>query len=89
MTHKFDKNVLDLGKRKEFYPYGFMAHDEKFKEEMPTKKNAFGSLTDRKIPDKEYDHALNVSNKFEIKAMKDYHKLYLKCEVLLFLNWKI
>ena len=50
------------------------------------KKNAFGSLTDRKIPDKEYDHALNVSNKFEIKAMKDYHKLYLKCEVLLFLN---
>ena len=38
MTHKFDKNVLDLGKRKGFYPYGFMAHDEKFKEEMPTKK---------------------------------------------------
>ena len=32
---------------------------------------------------KEYEHALNVSNKFEMKTMKDYDDLYLKCIVLL------
>ena len=40
-------------------------------------------LTNRKITDKEYQHVLNVSKKFEIKTMKDYYDLYLKCAVLL------
>ena len=31
----------------------------------------------------EYQHALNLRNKFEIKTMKDYHDLYLQCNVLL------
>ena len=41
------------------------------------------SLTDRKISDKEYEYVLNVWKKFEMKTMKDYHDLYLKCDVLL------
>ena len=40
-------------------------------------------LTDRKSSDKDYEHALNVWKKFEIKTMKDYHDLHLKCNVLL------
>ena len=32
---------------------------------------------------KEYEHFLKVWNKFELKTMKDYHDLYLKCDVLL------
>ena len=35
-----------------------------------------------KISNKEYEHVLEVWNKFEMKTMKDYHDLYLKCEVL-------
>ena len=35
-----------------------------------------------KESDKEYEHGLKVWNKFEMKTMKDYHDLYLKCDVL-------
>ena len=49
-----------------------------------TSKEKFRSLlTDRKISDKEYEHNLNIWNKFEMKTMKDYHELYLKCVLLL------
>ena len=40
-------------------------------------------LTDTKTSGKEYDYVLNVWNKFEMKIIKDYHDLYLKCDVLL------
>ena len=33
--------------------------------------------------DKEYEDVLNVSEKIKMNAMKDYHDLYLKCDVLL------
>ena len=49
---------------------------------MPSKEKFYSSLTNRKINDKEYEHVLNVWNKFEMKAMKGYHNLYLKCDVL-------
>ena len=56
---------------------------EKFKEELLSKEKLYSSLTDRKVNDKEYEHALNVWNKFEMKTMKDFQDLYLKCDVLL------
>ena len=40
-------------------------------------KKCYTLLTDRKINDKEYEHALNVWIKFEMKIVKDYHDLYL------------
>ena len=40
-------------------------------------------MTNRKNGDKEYEHVLNVQNKFEKKLMKDYHDFYFKCNVLL------
>ena len=40
-------------------------------------------LTDTKVSGKKYKHVLKVWNKFEIKMMKDYHNLYLKCDILL------
>ena len=39
-------------------------------------------LVDKRISDKEYDHALKDWNKFVMKMMKDYRNLYLKCDVL-------
>ena len=47
------------------------------------KKKFYSLLTVKKINDKEYYHVLNVWNKFEMKIMKDFHDLYLKCDVLI------
>ena len=60
-----------------------MTDFKKFKEQLPRQEKFYSSLTGKKISDKEYDHVLKVWNKFEMKTMKDYHDLYLKCDVLL------
>ena len=60
-----------------------MTDFEKFKGKISCKEKFYSSLTCKKINDKEYDHFLKVWNKFEMKTMKDYHDLYLKCDVLL------
>ena len=63
-----------------------MSDFENFKEELSTKGRFYSSLTGRKITGKEYEHVLNVWKKFEMKTMKDYHGLYLKCNVLLLVD---
>ena len=83
MSQEFDKSVLDLVKQKGCYPYEYMSDFEKFKEHLPSKEKFYSLLTVEKISDKEYEHVLKVWNKFEVKTMKDYHSLYLKCDVLL------
>ena len=83
LSQEFDKKVLDLIKQKEFYPYEYMSDFEKFKEQLPSKEKFYNLLTSKKISEKEYDHVLIVWTKFKMKMMKDYHNLYLKCQVLL------
>ena len=83
LSQEFDNNVLDLGKQKGFYPYEYMRDFEKFKEELTSKEKFYSSLMNRKITDKEYEHVLNVWNEYDMETMKDYHNLYLKCDVLL------
>ena len=60
-----------------------MSDFQKFKEELPSKEKFYNSLTDRKISNKEYENVLNVWKKLEMKTMKDYHDLYLNCDILL------
>ena len=76
---EFDNNVSDLVKQKGFYLYKYMSDFQKFKEELPRKEKFYSSLTGKKIRDKEYEHVLDVWKKFELKTMKDYFDLYLKC----------
>ena len=78
MSQKFDIIVLDLVKKKVFYPYEHMTDFEKFKEKLPSQDKLYCFLTGKKINDKDYDHVFKVWNKFEMKAMKYYHDLYLK-----------
>ena len=63
-----------------------MADSDKFKEQLPRKEKFYSSLTGKKISDKEYEHVHKVLNKFDMKTVKDYHNLYLKCNVLLLAN---
>ena len=83
MSQEFENKVLDLVKQKGFYPYEDMSDFEKFLEELPSKENFYSSLTDRKNSDKEYEQVFNIWTIFEMKKIKDYHDLFLKCEVLL------
>ena len=39
------------------------------------------------MSDKEYEHVLKIWKKFEMKTMKGYHNLYLKCDVLLLVDF--
>ena len=85
LSEEFDNNVLDLVKQKEFYPFQYMTDFGKVKEESPSKSKFYSSLTDKKISEK-YEHVLKkeyVVKKFEMKTMKDYPNLHLKCDVLL------
>ena len=43
----------------------------------------YSLLTDKKLSGKEYEYVLNVWQKCEVKTMKVYQDLYLKCDVLL------
>ena len=47
------------------------------------KKSFIVFFTCNKISDKEYEHVFKVSDEFEMKTTKDFHDLYLKCDVLL------
>ena len=85
LSQEFDNNILDLDlvKQKIFYPYEYMSDFENFKEELPSKETFYNSLTGKKISDKEYEHVFKVCSKFLMKTMKNYHDLFLKCDVLL------
>ena len=52
-----------------------MSDFEGLKEELLSKGKFYSSLTGK--------HFFKVSNKFEMKTMKNYHNLYLKCNALL------
>ena len=84
LSQELNDNILYLVIQKVFYPYEYMSEIEKFKEKLSSKEKFFSSFkSKKKISDKEYQHVLKVWNKFEMKTMKDYHDLYLKCDVLL------
>ena len=83
LIQEFDSEVLDLVKKEGCYPYEYMCDFENFYEKLPSKKNFYSSLSDKGIRYKKYQHVFEVWNKFEMKTMKDYHDLYLKCDILL------
>ena len=42
--------------------------------------------TSRKNSGEEYEYVLKVWSTFQMKTMKDYHNLYLKCDVLFLID---
>ena len=74
----------ELLKQKGFYPYEYMNTEEKFKDkELPPRKAFYSKLSGRGITEKDYKHAWNVWNTFNMKTFKDYHELYNDSDVLL------
>ena len=75
---------VELMKRKGVYPYDYMDSFDKFNDKnLPPKEKFYSILNDEHITDKDYKHAQNVWNTFNLKSMGEYHDLYLKSDVLL------
>ena len=80
----FKGKRLNLMFQKGVYPYDFMNSFEKFNQmKLPTKDQFYSILNDQHITDDEYDHAKKVWKTFNIRAMEEYHDLYLVSDVLL------
>ena len=74
----------ELIKQKGFYPYEYMNTEEKFNDtKLPPRKAFYSKLSGRGITEKDYKHAWNVWNTFNMKTFKDYHELYNETDVLL------
>ena len=66
------------------YPYEYVDGPDRFEEEaLPPMEAFYNRLTDQPINTEDYDHAKNVRQEFDIKALGEYHDLYLKTDVLL------
>ena len=64
-----------------------MSGFENFKENCLKKTHEFYSFPScNSVSDKEYQDVLKVWNKLELKRVKDYHDLYLKCDVALLVD---
>ena len=83
MIQEFDINILNLVKKKIFYPYEYISVSEKSKEKFTSKEKIYSSLTSRKIMKNNNNHVLKVWNAFQIKMIKYYSEFFLKCNVLL------
>ena len=63
------------------YPYEYMDSWERFNEtSLPPKKSFCSELNLEDISDKDYLHARNVWNVFEIRYLAEYHDLYVQTD---------
>ena len=84
LLKNYTPGQAELLKQKGFYPYEYMDSVEKFKDKkLPPRKAFYSKLTGKGITEKDYKHACNVWNSFNMETMKDYHKLYNDSDVLL------
>lgn len=73
--------------RKGVYPYQYMDGVGRMSEScLPPQDQFFSHLTDGHIVDKDYVHAQKLWATFNMQNMKDYHDLYLKCDVVLLVD---
>ena len=75
---------INLLKQKGVYPYEYINSIDKLKEtQLPPIEAFYSTLKQETITEEEYQHAQNVLNTFNCQTLLDYHKLYLKADVLI------
>ena len=80
----FPRHLVDLMLRKGVYPYDYMDQWERFNDtRLPPIEDFYSKLTETPCEDDDYNHAIQVWNRFNCNTMGDYHDLYLKSDVLL------
>ena len=77
----FDTNIFQ---EKGIYPYEYITSIEVLNEiKLPPIEAFYSTLYNENISEEEYEHAQNVWTTFNCKTLLDYHKLYLKADVLI------
>ena len=80
----FTPEEAEILKQKGFYPYEYMKSEEKFNDtKLPPREVFYSKLSGKGITEKDYKHACNVWNTFNMKTFKEYHELYNETDVLL------
>ena len=70
--------------RKGIYPYEYVDNWKKFNEtSLPSKQDFYSNLNMEAIDDIDYRHGNNVSKRFELENLRDYHDLYVQSDTLL------
>ena len=84
LKNNYSDEQNDLILKKGVYPYEYMDTTEKFSDTaLPKIDDFYSVLSESRISEEEYEHALKVWDKFNITSMGEYHDLYLKTDVLL------
>ena len=69
--------------RKRVYPYAYFDSIEMKDTNLPPKEEFFSMLRNGHIKDPEYKHTQEVWQNFGCKTVADYHKSYLRTDVLI------
>ena len=83
LSKKFPSDKLHLLLHKGVYPYEYVDSSMKLRETQFSPPCAFeNTLIGELISEKDYDHAQNVWETFDLKTLKEYHDLYVLSDVL-------
>jgi len=79
-----DDDEFNLMIQKGIYPYDYIDNYERFNEtKLPNNNEFYSKLNYSECSNEDYERAQIVWNKFKCQKLLDYHKLYLKSDVLL------
>ena len=81
LKQEFGDNYTLLTK-KGIYPYDYFNNIKKYKEnQIPDKIEFFNKINNKNISDADYEHAINVFEKFNCENLLDYSILYMKSDI--------
>ena len=84
LQSEFEEENAKLLMRKQVYPYEYFTSFHQFHEPNLPPRNAFySSLTRYNVTKEDYQHALNVCEKYGLTSLGQFHDLYLKSDVVL------
>lgn len=81
----FDEFKMKQILKKGFFPYEFCKSISQMESisALPSKEHFYSSLTEEKISDEDYDHALNVWALFKVENLLEYALIYCQTDTML------